>query len=735
MSAKSPPETDTLDTLKGSVSRVTFHNEESGFCVLRVNAKGHRDVLSMVATLPTVAAGEQFSARGTWVVDKRHGMQFHAAEFMRMQPTSAEGIEKYLASGMVKGVGPHFAKQLVKAFGDQVFSVIENTPKKLLSLPGIGKKRQEQVVAAWGEQKIVRDIMVFLQSHGVGTARAVRIYKTYGDHAIELVQANPYRLASEVYGIGFKTADELASRLGIAPDSDIRARAGLKYVCHTLTQKGHCAVPRETLLKEAHALLLIDDAILASALGHQIESKRLIEAMIGDVMCIYPVALYEAEQEVAERLMMLSEGSCPWGVLSQEAVLSALVVLEKKSKLCLSPSQTQAVIDALQSKVMIITGGPGVGKTTIVKTILGVIGQSGASIALAAPTGRAAKRLSESTGRSAKTIHRLLGYEPGTHGFHHDEHNPLVADYVVIDEASMLDIVLMQHVLKAIAVNTALLFVGDVDQLPSVGPGSVLADIINAKQFPVARLTEVHRQAAHSQIITNAHRINSGELPHLPSQSSLSDFYLIEASSAEDIHDKLLKVIDRRIPERFGFDAKADIQVLTPMRRGGLGTQALNVALQQLLNGHAEPKITRYGNVFSPGDKVMQTQNNYDKNVFNGDIGVIRQIDLKASTVSVFFETRVIEYDFTALDELSLAYAISIHKSQGSEYPVVVIPLASQHYMMLARNLLYTAVTRGKSLVVLIAEKKALSMAVSQLGTDKRLTNLSSACCCDRLAG
>jgi exodeoxyribonuclease V alpha subunit len=709
------------ERLSGSIDRVTFHSEETGFCVLRVKVKGQRDLTTVIGNLPSAAPGEHIECKGIWLNDKKHGLQFKADHIQVIQPNTIEGIQKYLGSGIVKGIGPHFAKKLVQAFGESVFDVIENEPHRLIQLEGIGEKRQFQVTSAWAEQKAIRHIILFLHSHGVSSARAVRIYKTYGEAAIAKVQENPYRLAHDIHGIGFKTADALAMRLGITKDSILRAEAGVHFVLHQICQQGHCAVAYQELIEASVELLEINEPIIKEAIEHEINKEKLIAEKINDTACIFPISLYQAETAVAKHLKRIMQGDVPWGQIDANKAISWV---EKKLGLQLSVSQKKAIETVLQQKMSIITGGPGVGKTTIVNSLLHIIRAKPLSIALAAPTGRAAKRLNESTGLVAKTLHRLLVFDPATYSFKHQPQHPLPIDVLIIDEASMIDIVLFFHLLKAIPDHTALILIGDIDQLPSVGAGAVLMDLIQSNAIPTVRLTEIFRQAASSQIIVNAHRINQGSMP-LPNQKPANDFYTIYLDSREDIQPQLLSLVTERIPNYTGCHPIRDIQVLTPMNRGGLGALSLNIHLQKNLNGQAEPKIMRYGTTFAPGDKIIQTVNNYDKEIYNGDIGFISQIDLEKNIIKILFDQRTLEYDFNELDEISLAYAISIHKSQGSEFPVVILPISMQHYMLLARNLLYTGITRGKKLVVLIGEKKAIGMAVRNNQENKRLTKLA----------
>jgi len=713
-----------LETISGSIERVTFHSEETGFCVLRTKVRGQRDLVTIIGSAACVTAGEFVECRGSWVNNKEHGIQFKAEHLQVIPPTTLDGIEKYLGSGLIKGIGPHFAKTLIKAFGENVFTIIENEAHRLTELAGIGAKRKSMILIAWAEQKVVRNIMIFLQSHGIGTARAVRIYKVYGDNAIDIVRDNPYRLALDIIGIGFKTADILAIQLGIARDSVKRAQAGIRHVLQEFATEGNSAIEQEKLIKASVELLEINAEIIASTIATEIKTENLILDKIDGTDCLFLPALYQAELSSAKNIVQLKNGKPPWGVIDYE---KALEWAAERTKIILSPSQRDAVTLALKEKVLIITGGPGVGKTTIINSILKIVQAKKIKVSLCAPTGRAAKRLTEATGLTAKTIHRLLEYDPRTHAFKHNQNNPLLTDMLIIDEASMIDIMLWHNTVKAIPKHATLLIVGDIDQLPSVGPGAVLADMINSQVIPVVKLTEIFRQAANSQIIVNAHRINQGQFPSQnAAPSELSDFYFIQAETPEEIQEKLLYVVTEKIPKRFRFDPKSDIQVLTPMNRGGLGSRALNSILQAKLNPNPEPKISRFGTTFAPGDKVIQNVNNYDKDVFNGDIGIITNIDLEESVAKINFDGRIVVYDLNEFDEIALAYATSIHKSQGSEYPVVVIPISTQHYMLLARNLIYTAVTRGKRLVILIGQIKALAIAINNASVKARVTNLKA---------
>ena len=735
----------------GAVERVTFHSEDTGFCVLRVNVARRREPVTVVGTAASVGPGEFVEAEGAWVNDRSHGLQFRAEHLRVVPPSTLEGIEKYLGSGMIRGIGPHFAAQLVRTFGAEVFEVIENDPERLRELPGIGPKRQSQVVAAWAEQKAVREIMVFLQSHGVGSARAVRIYRLYGDRAVDRVRENPYRLALDVRGIGFRTADAIAQSIGFDPDSIPRARAGVRHVLEEFAGEGHCAGERGSLVSTAAELLEVDAEVVEAALARDVSDGALVDETRDGESWIYLPALHRSERGAASRLgrLLAGGGLPPWGDIDPE---KAIPWAEQRVGFTLSGSQRAAAARTIRERVTVITGGPGVGKTTIVNAVLHIVRAKGVRVRLCAPTGRAAKRLAESTGLEASTIHRLLEFDPTTGGFRHGVDHPLDTDFVVVDEVSMVDVVLANQLFRAVPEHAALLLVGDSDQLPSVGPGSVLAEIIGSDRAPTVRLTEIFRQAGSSRIVVNAHRINRGELPEYPkapgraegagaaseagspsgsgaptraNPADPSDFYVIPVRDAEEARDRLLQVVTERIPRRFGFDPMVDLQVLTPGRRGGLGAAALNAELQSRLNPDPRARVNRFGTTYARGDKVLQTVNDYQKEVFNGDIGRIASVDLEEQTVTVDFEGRQAPYEFSELDELSLAYAITVHKSQGSEFPAVVMPLTTQHYMLLERNLVYTGVTRGKRLVVLVAEPRALAIAVRRFESVQRRSRLA----------
>ena len=713
------------DALSGLVERVTFHNPENGFCVLKVQVENHRDLICVIGTLPSVTPGEWITAQGSWQRDREHGLQMKARTLKTQPPTSLEGIEKYLGSGLIKGIGPVYATKLVKKFGEQVFDIIENQSKRLQEVDGIGLERRKRIKEAWAEQKVVRDIMLFLHAHGVSTNRAARIYKTYGEEAISIIRANPYTLARDIHGIGFHSADAVATKLGFEPDSLLRARGAIDHLLTEATGEGHCALPREELFRAAMQLLDVDETVVSSAFERHLHDARIvIEKIHGEELVFLP-HLRVAEEIIARQLRRLAESEIPEPFIDPE---KAIPWVEEKTGRQLSLSQREALAIALKHRVVVITGGPGVGKTTLVQSLLKILRAKKLRCLLAAPTGRAAQRLAEATGLEAKTIHRLLEFQPGKAAFGRNIDNPLETDVLVIDEVSMVDVPLMSRLLLAHPPQARLILVGDVDQLPSVGPGLVLPDIIQSDMVKVVHLKEIFRQAGGSQIIEAAHAINRGMLPELASQGEESDFFFIEREDPEQTVASLINMVRERIPKRFHIDPIGDIQILCPMHRGSLGIGELNLRLQEALNPARSDKTEyqAYGMVFREGDKIIQTTNNYDKEVFNGDIGRILSIDLGEKTLTMRFDQRKIVYDFSDLDEITLAYAITIHKSQGSEFPVVVMPLAMQQYLLLQRNLLYTGLTRGRRLVVLIGQKKALATAVHNQSTRQRYGGLLS---------
>ncbi|CAG2162350.1 unnamed protein product [Oppiella nova] len=640
---------DNKEFISGIVERVTFHNPENGFCVLRAQVKGHKDLVTIVGNTPSASVGEYIQCSGNWHNDKNHGLQFKAAFLKAMPPNTLEGIEKYLGSGLIKGIGPHFAKKLVTAFCEQVFEVIENQSHLLATVEGIGKIRAATICNNWQEQKIIREIMVFLQSHGVGTTRATRIYKTYGDKSIEMVSENPYRLAKDIQSIGFISADKIAANLGIQKNSLIRARAGVNYILLEATSNGNCGLPTQAMLQSSTKLLEIEESIVQTAIEEEIKLGSLTRDSLNSIETIFLTSYYLYEKHIARILLSLSKGIVAWKQINTS---NAIPWVENKLTIQLADTQKIAVEQALQNKVMVITGGPGTGKTTLVNSILSILKAKQLCIKLCAPTGRAAKRLSE------------------------------------------------------------------------IGAGQVLKDIIDSNTIPTVRLTEIFRQAKTSNIITNAHLVNQGLLPNLKYIDKESDFYFINAEPGVDIIQKIVNLVRDRIPN--------DIQVLSPMQRGGTGVRSLNIELQKALNPNHTFGIEKYGQIFAVNDKVMQTENDYDKEVYNGDIGIIRSINQENQEVVISFYNREVRYDYTDLDQITLAYATTIHKSQGSEYPVVVIPLTMQSFTMLKRNLVYTAITRGKNLVIIIGQKKALAIAVKDNKGLMRYTKLQEWLCNDK---
>lgn len=713
------------ESLRGVIERVTFHNLDNGYCVLRVRAAGHADVVTVVGHLPQAIVGEYLQADGDWSLDRTHGQQFKAGELKTTPPHTVEGIVKYLGSGLVKGIGPTYAKKIVAAFGEKTLDVIDRSPSFLSQVKGIGPKRLQLIRDGWKETGAVRGIMTFLMSHGIGTARAVRIYKTYGENAVQEVQKNPYRLSSDIWGIGFRTADELALKLGIPRDAPQRIQAAVRHVLQDASgSKGHAGLPEEILLEETVSLTQataeqVAEAIVQLSISdeivHDSESDSNSELTTQNSL-LYLKPLYQAEVGVARQINALRDGEHP---LDGADVDKALAWVESRMKIALADSQKLAIRAAVTEKLLVVTGGPGTGKTTIVKAILEIFAAKGQRVLLAAPTGRAAKRLGESTGREAKTIHRLLEFDAAAGGFRRGRENPLDVDLLVVDEVSMVDLTLMNRLLTAVPQSACVVFVGDRDQLPSVGAGSVLADLIDSGTVAVARLTEIHRQAGASHIVRAAHAVHAGELPE-SAPTPDGDFYFIEVDDPAQVLDRILTMVKERIPKKFGLDPLRDVQVLSPMNKSDLGVQNLNKLLQEALNPPGGAEVQRYGGVFRAGDKVIQNRNNYQREVFNGDIGRVAAIDEVDQMLAVDFDGRSVEYEFNDLDELQHAFAISIHKSQGSEYPAVIVPVHTQHYIMLQRNLLYTAITRGRKLVVLVGSRKALWLAATKADTTMR---------------
>ena len=701
--------------LRCVVERITFQSPETGYTVLKARVKDYTELVAVVGNLLDANVGSVLLVEGSWKVDSRYGRQFMAESWEETMPATVYGIEKYLGSGLIKGVGPKFAQRIVRMFGTETIAVIEDDIDRLRQVEGIGSKRISMIKESWQKQKEVKNIMLFLQSNGVSTAYAAKIYKEYGNAAIDKVKENPFRLADDIWGIGFRTADTIAAKLGFGKDSFVRLRSGILYTLSALADEGHVYAERDQLADKAVELLEADIANVQMTLDNMLQAEELIL----EEDAIFLPAFNYAEKGTAHKLIQLAEDVSGFDSLRPESQVD-VAALEKMLGIQYDEVQAQAVQEAARSKVMVLTGGPGTGKTTTVQGIIAAYGQMGLRILLAAPTGRAAKRMSEATGLPAKTIHRLLECKPPD-GYQRNEDNPLEGDVLIVDECSMIDIILMNSLLKALPRNMRLVLVGDIDQLPSVGAGNVLRDIIDSGRFPVIRLTRIFRQAQQSRIITNAHRINQGEFPDI-SNGRNTDFFFINNEEPEAAVQEIVALVSSKLPRYYGVKP-SEVQVLTPMQRGVLGGTNLNQTLQAALNPEGEG-LRRGGFIFRLYDKVMQVKNNYDKEVFNGDIGRITAVDLQERTLQVMFDGRVIEYDVSELDELVHAYATTIHKAQGSEYPIVVMPILMTHFVMLQRNLLYTGITRAKKVLVLIGSKKALAYAVHNVTVSQRNTKL-----------
>ncbi len=734
------------DQLRGTVERVTYYNEETGYSVVRLAVEGKDDLVTVVGTLPEVNPGESLRLLGVWTAHPQYGRQFKVEHCEQVLPATVEGIKRYLGSGLIKGVGPVTAARIVQRFGADTLRVLDEEPWRLREALGVGPKRAALIAKAWAEQQQIREVMLFLQSHGVTTGLAVKIYKTYGDEALKVVREDPYRLARDIWGVGFKTADKIARDLGLPPDAPSRVQAGVAHTLSELADEGHTYAPEPELVQEAAQLLEVPPALVTDAIaaldadeivrcetlvyptaegeGEKSFSQKSDFSAVREERAVYLAPFYYGEVGVTRRVQALAESPTTRLARFRRVDWDALLAqVTRGSAIELSPEQREAVRAALTHKITVLTGGPGTGKTVSVRTVIAALEALGGRYALCAPTGRAAKRLAEATDRPAKTIHRLLEYSP-QEGFRRTDANPLDVDCLIVDEASMLDLLLTHHLLKAVDLAAHVLFVGDVDQLPSVGAGNVLRDIIASGRAAVVRLETIFRQAANSGIVVNAHRINKGQMPIL---NEFDDFYFFSQEEPEVAADLLVDIVGRRVPHKFGLDPLDDVQVLAPMYRGACGVAALNARLQETLNPASPRKAERQlgGRVFRVGDKVMQVRNNYDKEVYNGDIGRVTAIDTVEQTLTVSMDGRPVVYDWGEADELVHAFAVSVHKSQGSEYPAVVVPVLTQHYMMLQRNLLYTAVTRAKRLVVLVGTRKAIAIAVRNAKVRERHSGLS----------
>lgn len=708
-----------MEHLRCVVERITYQNEDNGYTVLKCAVKNYNDLVTVVGTMPDTHVGSVLSLDGYWKMDVKYGRQFSVEHFEETLPATVYGIEKYLGSGLVKGVGPKFAKRIVEKFGKDTLNVIEEYPDELLNVPGIGKVRVDRIKTSWQEQKEIKNIMLFLQSHEVSTSHATKIFKTYGSESIEVVKENPYRLADDIWGIGFKTADSIAQKMGIDKEKFIRLRSGIFYTLNKLAENGHCYANRKQLLEKAQELLEVDEPEIQITLDEMLRTKDVIgdTGLEHEVEAIYLPPYFFSEIGCAKRLLRLMS-------VNRKIKVDPDVIMKKvetESEITYDEIQLEAVRTAISAKVMVLTGGPGTGKTTTTLGIISAYKQAGCKILLAAPTGRAAKRMSETTGMEAKTIHRLLEYKP-PEGYQKNEEHPLEGDVLILDECSMVDIMLMYNLLKAIPEHMSLILVGDIDQLPSVGAGNVLRDIIDSGSIPVVRLTRIFRQAQGSRIVMNAHRINKGETIDMRGGKD-ADFFFAAKETNQEVVETIVQYCKTNLPRYYHVDPLEDIQVLTPMQRGECGAVNLNQVLQETMNP-SNIFLRRGGTQYRLHDKVMQIRNDYDKEVFNGDIGNIVKVNMEDRELTVKFDDREVVYDVTELDELSLAYAVTIHKSQGSEYPIVVMPFTMSHFVMLQRNLLYTGVTRAKKILVLVGEKKAVFYAIKNETTTGRNTGL-----------
>ena len=736
-----------MENIRCTVERITYQNEENGWSVLRVNVKGYKDVVTLVGNFCDTKVGAVLAVEGNWRMDAKFGKQFQAVNWKEELPSSIVGIEKYLGSGLIKGIGSVYAKKIVAKFGEETLNIIEEDILRLSEVDGIGKKRIDLIAKSWEKQKDVKDIMVFLQGNGVSSAYAAKIYKAYGKESIDKVKENPYRLADDIWGIGFKTADSIAKNMGYAENDIRRCKSGIIYSLNQLANDGHVYAVREQLIKDTNERLgLTENAANSQATASNTSASKPIseEIPLGMVAepapqmrppveqaleelisaeelkvedeCIYLPPFYYSEVGVAKKLLELKnakQDNLFAGQVNMEAI-------EKESGITYDDVQQAAIHMAAESKVMVLTGGPGTGKTTTTQGIISAWKTAGLRILLAAPTGRAAKRMSEATGMEAKTIHRLLGFKP-TEGYKQNEENPLDGDALIVDECSMIDIILMYSLLKAIPPTMRLVLVGDIDQLPSVGAGNVLRDIIESEAIPVTRLTRIFRQAQSSRIVMNAHAINQGYFPNIQNGKD-TDFFFIRAEEPQDAVPQIVNLVKNRLPKAYSRPV-SDVQVLTPMRRSYCGSDNLNIELQKALNPMGL-SLSYGGTIYRSGDRVMQIRNNYDKDVYNGDIGIISDVDLEENELLVSFGDKVVTYEKSELDELVLAYATTIHKSQGSEYPIVVIPVFYSFFTLLQRNLIYTAITRAKKICVLIGQVKALGYAVKNLTVEQRNTKL-----------
>ncbi|MBU1711576.1 MAG: ATP-dependent RecD-like DNA helicase, partial [Proteobacteria bacterium] len=716
--------------LNGQIERITFTSEDTGYTVARVKVQGRKELVTVVGSLMSPVIGELLYMKGEWIRHPKFGDQFRVSEFSSMIPESLSGIEKYLGSGLIKGVGPVMAERIVKKFGKKALDIIEKDIGKLSAVEGIGEKRIAMIRKAWEDQKEIRNVMLFLHAHDIGSGYALKIFRQYGNRAVALLKKNPYRLATDISGIGFVTADKIGAKLGFPKNSEERIESGIIYALFSLSEEGHVYYPCFSLAENSSRMLDVDEHDVNKGIERAFAAgKIVIEELEGDIQesggnrnAAFLAKYHYCETGISELLKKLVNSSLPSQHVDPDKAVKWVQAL---LSINLAEKQLSAIRCALRSKVMVITGGPGTGKTTIINSVIKIFSRLKMKTMLAAPTGRAAKRMSEATGHEAKTIHRMLEFNIERGGFLKNEENPIDCDVLIVDESSMIDTILMFHLLKAVPLSAVLIFVGDINQLPSVGAGNVLSDIISSGLIPVVTLSEIFRQAKESNIIVNAHRINNGLMPLIKADKNGNDFYFIEQDNPERIVEIIRELVTERIPKRFGFDPFTDIQVLSPMHRGLIGASNLNNVLQEALNS-GETAVVRGEKNYRPGDKVMQIRNNYDREVFNGDTGIITKIISEEHKMFVSYDKRIIEYDFQDLDEIILSYAVSVHKSQGSEYPAVVIPVHTQHYILLQRNLIYTAITRGRDLVVMVGTKKALAIGINKSKTQKRYTYLKN---------
>jgi exodeoxyribonuclease V alpha subunit len=711
-----------MEKISGFVDSILYMQEENGFCVAKMQTK-ESSLLTIVGVMPSIRQGESIECMGEYIHHKTFGKQFSVKEYHIKIPQDVIGIQKYLESGLVKGIGPVYAKKIVEKFKEKTLDVIDEKPYLLETVAGIGKKRIQKIISCWQEQKSIRDLIVYLKTYDVGPSFAQKIFKIYKEMSIQKIKENPYRLSIDIKGIGFKIADNIAIKMGFEKTSPMRIEAGIEHILFEMTGFGHTCFPKERFIHEATKVLDVDDALIEKKLEEMIDNKKVVKSILQDHEFIWLKSLYFYENMIATRLVCIKNAKAS---IRDVLVEKAITWAQEKHRIKLAENQMIAVEMGVSKKIHVITGGPGTGKSTITKAILSITEKVTDKIYLAAPTGRAAKRMMEITYKKAFTIHSLLEFDFRSGGFKRNEKNPLKCNLLIIDESSMIDTLLMYHLLKAIPDYTRIIFIGDIDQLPSVGPGNVLKDMINSKIITVTYLDKIFRQSKYSHIVVNAHKINKGEFPFLNSEDKKSDFFFHEFQEPVDIHDKIISLLKHELPQNTNFKSLEDIQVLSPMKKGIIGIENLNLSLQKALNPSKNP-LVKGGKIFHVKDKVMQIKNNYDKEVFNGDIGKIVQIDLVEQEVIVSFDNKMVAYDFTELDELVLAYAVSIHKYQGSECPCIIVPIHTTHFKMLYKNLLYTAITRGKKLVILLGSKKAIAIAINNKDVHKRFTGLEKA--------